>query len=361
MADYEKLLKLRPEHAAKNLGSKSKVCLLSSRDIFRVLRGDKLIVMACNARMTHNIPGLMRAAKDLDAIIGFEMAKSESDLSGGYTGFTPQIYFNAIIEYAEREKFGQPFFIHADHTTVKDTSEKAIKSARELNAEQLRVGYTSFSIDASFNQLPDNIRITSQLAKPLMEYNIGLEVEVGEILSLKKGGHISTVEEALEMVDGVQANGIKPNLLATNNGSVHGNYKPGEDVHIDLKRTGEIYEAIKGKGVDIAQHGITGTPLNLVGQFADYGIRKGNVATQWQNITHECLPKDLEDTIQNWCKKEGKDLKEATKPFKKEIDSIPKEYAEKIVEKTREVAKEFILAFRAKDSAPKVAERLLKG
>jgi len=359
MADYEKLLKLRPEHAVKNLGAKSKVCLLSSRDIFRVLRKDKMIVMACNARIIHNIPGLMRAAKELDAVIGFEMAKSESDLSGGYTGFTPQLYFNAIIEWAEKEKFYLPFFIHADHTTVKDTSEAAIKSARDLNAEQLRVGFTSFSIDASFNPLPDNIRITTQLAKPLMEFNVGLEVEVGEILSLKKGGHISTVEEGVEMVDGVQAAGIKPNLLAINNGAIHGNYKPGEDVHIDLKRTGEIYEAIKGKGVDIAQHGITGTPLNLVGQFADYGIRKGNVATQWQNIVHELLPKDLEDAIQAWCKKENKDLKSATKPFKKEIDSIPKEYSEKIVGKTEEVAKEFILAFRAKGSAALVASRLL--
>lgn len=359
MADYEKLLKFRPEHAVKNLGAKSRLCLLSSKDIFRVLRSDKMILMACNARMTNSIPGLMRAAKELDAIIGFELAKSESDLTGGYTGLTPQLHFNAIVEWAEREKFYLPFFIHADHTTVKDTSEKAIKSARELNAEQLRVGYTSFSIDASFNQLPDNIRITTQLAKPLMEYNVGLEVEVGEILSLQKGGHISTVEEAMQMIEGVQAAGIKPNLLATNNGSIHGNYKPGEEVHIDLKRTGEIHEAIKGKGVDIAQHGITGTPLNLVGQFADYGIRKGNVATHWQNIVHECLPKDLEDAIKSWCEKEGKSLKEATKPFKKEIDSIPKEYSEKIINKTKEVALEFILAFRAKGSASKAAERLL--
>ena len=201
MAGYEKLLPLRPEHAVKNLGAKSKICLLSSRDIFRVLRKEKIIVMAANARFVHSIPGLMRAAKELDAVIGFELAKSESDLSGGYTGLTPKMHFDAIVESAEKEKFYLPFFIHADHTTVKDTSEKAVKSAADLNAEQLRVGYTSFSIDASFNELEDNIRITSQLAKPFMNYNVGLEVEVGEILGLQEGGHIVaafSLEELLQ-------------------------------------------------------------------------------------------------------------------------------------------------------------------
>lgn len=359
MSEYEKLLPFRPEHAVKNLGSKSKICLLSSRDIFRVLRREKLIVMACNARISHSIPGLMRAAKAMDAVIGFELAKSESNLKGGYTGFTPKLFFETIIDYAQKENFDLPFFIHADHTTVKDTSREAIEEARELNAEQLRVGYTSFSIDASFNPIPDNIRITSELAKPLMNYNVGLEVEVGEIRSIQKGGHISTVEEAVEMIDGVLANGVIPNLLAINNGAVHGNYKPGEEVHIDLKRTGEIHEAIKdkGNGIDIAQHGITGTPLHLVGQFADYGIRKGNVATQWQNIVHQFLPPDLKKAMQDWCEKEGKDLKMATKPFKKDIDSIPKEYVDKIIAETEKVAKEFIKAFRAQGSATK----LLKG
>ncbi len=106
---------------------------MSSKDIFRVLRKEKLIVMACNARISHSIPGLMRAAKAMDAVIGFELAKSESNLKGGYTGFTPKLFFETIIDYAQKENFDLPFFIHADHTTVKDTSREAIEEARELN------------------------------------------------------------------------------------------------------------------------------------------------------------------------------------------------------------------------------------
>ena len=103
--------------------------------------------------------------------------------------------------------------------------------------------------------------------------------------------------------------------------------------------------------MNIAQHGITGTPLTLVGQFADYGIRKGNVGTNWQNIAHECLPEDLMQAMRDWAKKEGKDIKFATKQFYAEIDSIPEEYKKKTEQAAYESAMEFIKAFRATGTA----------
>ena len=39
--------------------------------------------MACNTRIRHVVPGIMRAAEELDAIVGFEMAKSEGHIDGG--------------------------------------------------------------------------------------------------------------------------------------------------------------------------------------------------------------------------------------------------------------------------------------
>ena len=120
------------------------------------------------------------------------------------------------------------------------------------------------------------------------------------------------------------AAGVHPDLLAINNGSKHGNYLEGEKISIDLDRTGEIYRAIHDRfGVSIAQHGITGTPLHLIGKFAEYGIRKGNVGTQWQNIAHAGLPPELMGRMRDWAKEAGKDIKFATKPFKAEIDAVP--------------------------------------
>lgn len=354
------ILDLRPEHILKKLGSKSKVCLLNSHNIFKVLKDEKVIVLACNTRIKHVIPGIMRAADELDSVVAFELAKTEGGMDGGYTGQTPQIYFETIVDYADRINFTKPFFIHGDHTTVKDTSPEAFQSAKKQIEAEIEAGYTSIAIDASFNELEDNIRITSQLATLILPYGLGLEVEVGEVKSAGQEAVITTVEEATTFIDGLADNGIHPALLAINNGSKHGNYLEGEKIFINLDRTKEIFNAIKPKGVCIAQHGITGTPLAIVGKFADYGIRKGNVGTEWQNIAHQFLPKDLMDQMKKWADDHKKDIKFATREFKREIDSIPGKNIKQIEQKAYEEACSFITSFRAKNLASLVKVKLLR-
>jgi fructose-bisphosphate aldolase, class II len=348
---YAKLLDKRFDSIKRKLGANSKVCPLSSRDIFSAIRDQKMIMMACNIRIKHVVPGIMKAAQELDAIVGFELAKTEGNLDGGYTGQNPQAFFEMLVDYAEKTGYTMPFFIHGDHITVKSPSEKEIESARALIAAELEAGYTSYCVDASFNHLEDNIKITTTLAKPIIEAGWGLESEVGEISSVGQEAHVTTVQEATEFIDGIMANGIIPNLLAINNGSKHGNYLEGEEINIDLKRTGEIADVIVKHNIRIAQHGITGTPLHIMQKFADYGIRKGNVGTEWQNIAHRHLPQDLLDKMKDWSKTNNKNIKEATKPFKSEIDSIPAKYAQAISDEAYQAAKEYITAFRANGSA----------
>jgi fructose-bisphosphate aldolase class II len=354
-----KMLDLRPEHIRRKLGSRSKVCLINSHDIFKVLRDEKVIVMACNARIRHVIPGILRAAEELDSVVALELAKTEGGVDGGYTGQTPQIFFETIVEYAESMGFSKPFFIHGDHTTVKDTSTEALESAREQIKAELEAGYTSIAIDASFNELEDNIRITGQLAELIRPYGLGLEVEVGEVKAAGQEAQLTTVEEARTFIDSLAESDVNPDLLAINNGSKHGNYLEGEKIFIDLDRTKEVFDAVRPRGVCIAQHGITGTPMSVVGKFADYGIRKGNVGTEWQNIAHEFLPKDLLDEMKKWAGDQEKDIKFATREFKKEIDSISRADAGQIEQRAYEAACSFIKAFRAENLASLVKARLV--
>ncbi|UCC80150.1 MAG: class II fructose-bisphosphate aldolase [Candidatus Zixiibacteriota bacterium] len=355
---FKKLLDMRPDNIRAKLGARSKICLINGKDIFENIRDEKIIVMACNTRIKHVIPGIMKAAMETDSLVAFEMAKSESDLKGGYTGMTPQDYFDTVIGYADEIGYDRPFVIHGDHLTVKTTKEEDIKATEDLIAEQLNAGYTCYALDASFNEEEDNIAITSRMARPIVEMGFGLETEVGEIKSVGSSGEITTVEEARTFVEGLLDNGITPHLLGINNGSKHGNYLEGEEISIDLERTGECYEAVKKHGVCIAQHGITGTPLHLVGRFADYGIRKGNVGTQWQNIAHKNLPDDLMTEMKNWASEAGKDIKFATRQFFNEIGDIPDKYKKAMEEESRKAAIEFFEAFRAVGSAKMLAEKV---
>jgi len=352
------LLDLRPAHIQTKLGAKSPICLIGSHPVIEAFRDEKVMVMACNTRIKHAIPGIMKAAEELDAIVGFELAKTEAGLDGGYTGMTPKTFFDTIVDYADHLRFSKPFFIHGDHITVKDTAPEQFDSSRVLIDAQLEAGYTSFAIDASFNDLEDNIRITAALAKRLSDMQVGLEVEVGEIKTVGQEAEITTVEEALGFIRGLKDHGVDPDLLAINNGSKHGNYLPGEEVHIDLQRTGEIYKAVRPFGVCIAQHGITGTPLHLMGQFTDYGIRKGNVGTLWQNIAHEHLPGDLMAAMKKWAVENNKNIKETTRIFKPQIDSIGERHVQAIVDHSFREACEHIKAFRSQGSASLLKKKL---
>jgi len=357
--DWKSLKRFVPETIARRIPGNHPACPLNGRDVFRALASRKVIVMACNIRIPSVIPGIMRAATDLGAVVAFELAKSEGDLGGGYTGMTPEIFVSTILEYAKKTGFSVPFIIHGDHITVKNTSEKEIEGSRALIAAEIEAGYTCFAIDASFNPIPENARIVTDLSRPIVERGLGLEVEVGEIKAAGSEATLSTVEDAVGLMERLADAKVEADLLAINNGSKHGNYLDGEQISIDLERTGQIYEAVHDRfGVSIAQHGITGTPLHLVGRFADYGIRKGNVGTQWQNIAHAGLPPDLMRKMRDWAKEAGKDIKFATKQFKAEIDSIPAESARAIEETAYREAVELLRAFRAEGTAAVVADQL---
>src|SRR5512138_1975820 len=119
---HKNLFKHISPRVQKMLGSDSRICMLDGSTIYRHIAESPFIIMACNTRIKHVIPGIMRAAEELDAVIAFELTATEGGLNGGYTGQNPQQFVSTLLEYAENCKFTKPFMIHADHITIKNTS-----------------------------------------------------------------------------------------------------------------------------------------------------------------------------------------------------------------------------------------------
>lgn len=365
---------------------------ISGKKLFESLKGTKGIVMAANIRISHSVRGIMQAAKEKNSAILFEIAKSEV----GYTGQSPQIFMDNILKAAEELEFNQPYAVHADHITIKENTADAIKSAEDLIKAEIAAGFTSYAIDASHNfnveadteleQLADNIEITKKLAKLIPE-GAGLEVEVGEVgrADPETGEKMLTsVDESVTFIKALEEDSIQPDLLAINNGTVHGNVYDEKGniialVGIDVEVTKAIADAIKPLGVRIAQHGITGTPFDMMHLLVDAGIAKGNVATHWQNIAVENMADELRGKLQQWtlaskqaakmkAKKPkisegellGKNIKHSIKVFKDEIDRMDQEYVEKIIAATKKDALEFFDAFQAEGTADTVKAYLEK-
>jgi len=293
--------------------------------ILSALAGHKTIVMAANIRVASVAKGIFRAAKDTDSAVFMELARSECDLKGGYTGMTPADFSKRMNDAAAAVGF-DVWALHADHITIKKGDAAEIESTKQLIDAQIAAGYTSFAIDAShlFNfegknvreELDPNIRVTTDLAqyiqKKMNGKEFGLEVEVGEIGRKDNSGLVLTKpEEAVTFIKSLNENGVNPQVLAIANGSTHGHtYDVAgnvvEQLSIDIPQTKAIAKALRDNKltVGIAQHGITGTPRDLINlHFPKGDIIKGNVGTFWQDVVFSTLKvyePALYKSIQDW-------------------------------------------------------------
>lgn len=349
----------RPENVRKRFPN-SIVPLLNGKALVAAARKKTAMIMATNIRCRLPVEGIVLASMATKAPVLYEIAKSELS----YTEFTPYTFAAFIVE--ENERLGNtevPFGIHADHLTVKKSEE--VNAVADLIAQEMEAGYTSFAIDASHMENEKNLEATAALARPIVEAGLNLEVELGEI-GAKSGSAegFTQPEEAKWFIEALAGKGIHPNLLAINNGSIHGTYFGTSQEGIQLELTRAIWEAIQPWSVDIAQHGITGTSLDKISSFIQYGIRKGNVGTLWQNISlgvamnqngnaittenkeyikrpYRGIPDELWDEIMKWAvetKNTGGNIKNANKPFAAQFNALPLRYKQRITEHAFEEA-----------------------
>jgi len=358
----------RPANVRKRFPN-SIVPLVNGKALIEAARKNGAMVMATNIRCRLPVEGIIRASMATKAPVMYEIAKSELS----YTEFTPATFVEFIVR--ENERLGNtevPFAIHGDHITVKNPNE--VDNVRKLIAEEMEAGFTSFAIDASHMENELNLKATSELAKPIVEAGFCLEVELGEI-GAKSGSAegFTRPDEAEWFIGELVARGIHPDLLAVNNGSIHGTYFGTAQEGIQLDLTLEIWKAIQPWSVDIAQHGITGTSLEKISSFINYGIRKGNVGTFWQNISfgfamnqngnalttedkgyikrpYRGIPDELWQEIWEWAKKTGNvggNIKKANGEFAAKLNAIGKEYKERITAHAYEEAVKLFEATRS--------------
>jgi len=369
---------------------------LPGNKVFNALKDEECIILACNPRITIGVAkAVFKAAKDLDAALIMELARTECNHKIGYTGLTPSTFSQNLNK--ANEAIGHDIWIlHADHIGIKEGTPEEIGDVKDMISAQIQAGYTSFAIDSShlFNfegktieeELAPNIKATIEVANFIKEKmagkEFGLEVEVGEIGRKGAEGMVLTKpEEAVKYIKTLNEAGINPNLIAIANGSTHGNIYDEQgnliaQTTIDIEQTKKVAKALRNNGchVRIAQHGITGTPLEIIKDKFPHGdILKGNVATLFQNIVFDALKKyhnDLWQEMFDWVLKNkpiegkkpeeifGKNGKYAPKVFFDRIYAMSDECKKEIEEKSYKAAYDHIKAFKGEGSASIVRERL---
>ena len=278
MNNFEKALQIgRPPNIVK-LFPNSKALIVSGKFIdLALLAKGKAITMAANGRNSFVIRGALKAAQRANAALIIEIAKSE----GGANAYCAVNYWNiARIVDATCNELGItiPVAIHADHYGLK--SDQDVEAAKVEIPSIFDAGITSIAIDAS--HMPDDKNLLGNLELyPFVPEWAGLETEIGEIKG-KEG--LSTMEEALFLIQGLNAHGIFPNWIAMNNGTTHGIEASGQGIQVDL--TAQIHQALEKYKVSGAQHGTSGNNSDRLRKIAsETRTTKANVATALQMIS----------------------------------------------------------------------------
>jgi fructose/tagatose bisphosphate aldolase len=277
-ADFERALEIgRPPNITK-LFPNSKALIVSGKYVDRaMLAKGKAITMAANGRNYFVIRGALKAAQRANATIIIEIAKSE----GGANAYCAVNYWNIARQVdAACNELGItiPVAIHADHYGIKNDNDVA--AAKVEIPSLFEAGITSIAIDAS--HLPDDKNLLASLElSPLVPSWAGLETEVGEIKG-KTG--LSTLEEALFLIQGLNAHDIFPDWIALNNGTTHGIEASAQGIQVGL--TEEIHNALTKYAVSGAQHGTSGNSSDRLREIAARTrTTKANVATALQMIS----------------------------------------------------------------------------
>ncbi len=325
---------------------------IHGKKVWKTVKDKKVTVLAANTRSELSIKPILAAAEEEDAVVAIELAKTES-FDPCYSGISPEELNELTKDYAN--EVGDPdYFLHQDHNTYgrAGATEEEWEKTVKFRDKGMDNGYTSFSVDASYLNLEDNIEAATKLAKPLQENNLAIEVEVGEI---KGEEEITKVGEAHYFIESLEENGINPDILAISNGSVHGHYGKSQIPHIHLRRTYDIASAVKSHGISgIAQHGTTGTPNIIIDQFPEHEIKKANVATNFQDIVVDNLPDGLVEDMREWQEEHDKSsIKYAFSKYRDEMREIDEKYRDKIYEETLERARNLIRFFNSQGLAKK--------
>ena len=276
--DFQAALDFARPPNVKKLFPNSKALIVSGRYIDRaMLKKGGCMTIAANGRNAFVIRGALRAAQKANAAIIVEIARSE----GGKDAYCAVNLWNIARQtdaFMNELGITIPVAIHADHFGIKKPED--IEAAKIEIPSLFDAGITSIAIDAS--HMPDDQNLLANIELfPFVPDWAGLETEVGEIKG-KLG--LSTAQEALFLIQGLNAHGISPDWIALNNGTTHGIEQ--SDAGINVQLTAQIHNALAPYNVSGAQHGTSGNSSDRLREItAKTRTTKANVATALQMIT----------------------------------------------------------------------------
>jgi ketose-bisphosphate aldolase len=242
---------------------------LNLLDKLKEVQIEKKALLAANFYNLETCKGIVQAAGKLNSSVILQVTPGSIDYMGLKTAI-------AIARTVSAEKKTQAW-LHLDHC-----------SDIELIKLCLDESFDSVMIDASDEEIGENISITREVVKIAEPYHVNVEAELGYVPKPNIEIDKNKFTEPMEAKRFVEETGITSLAIAV--GSKHGFYD-GEP-KLDIGRIAEIRKVSEAF---LVLHGASGIPSDVLQAAVGNGITKVNVATD----TKDVFMKTLKNVLQN--------------------------------------------------------------
>ncbi len=288
--------------------------------------GGGFTVPAINLRtLTYDLARvILRVARKLQAgAFILELARTEMV----YTMQPPVEYAGVCLAAAITEGWRGPLFIQGDHFQInlqryREDPEREIGDLKALIKNSLAAGFYNIDIDSSTlvdlskkdlkEQQKLNFGLCAELTKFIREHQPdGIEVSVGGEIG-EIGGKNSTPEELIAFMDGYlevlgsSLEGISK--ISVQTGTTHGGVVLPDgsiaEVKLDFDTLATLSKLARERYrlAGAVQHGASTLPDEVFHRFPEVETAEIHLATQFQNIVFEHLPRELKNRMYAWVK-----------------------------------------------------------
>ena len=263
MTVLDKVLALRPTNAVSRLG-KSRLPLLNPRDLVRALETEPSSLLCVPVPALEVLPGLLRAARDQDAVLGLACAHPFPKRN------TAAVFFDAVKAAADEIEHRRPIFLQAGPVRITTLEQKALEMAAAEVFKFVDAGFSLISLDTSALSQDDGVRIAAGLARLAVERELSIE-----IAAPMEGGGRPTPDTLRQYLEALGKKGLEPRFVRLRSTTILP-LDGGGDTEGDFAALRELQAVVLERGATLSIED-RGTPSRLLSSWTAAGVKKVDV------------------------------------------------------------------------------------
>jgi hypothetical protein len=297
----ERVLGLRPTNAVGRLGAHSLLPALNPRDLLAVL--PEGAALACfPAYAPWAVPGLLRAARDLDAVLGIACPHPLGEREA------PAQLVDQVGREAAAARHQRPLFLQAGPLRLRSTEPAELDAVSSAVWDFVEAGFTLISVDVSA-LVPRDGGVLAQVVQSATERELGVEVTP----PLGDGGRFDAAG-ATAFLESIVSRGVLPQFLRLPASAYALAPHAREPWELDLSVLEAAREIARAHGAALAVEQDGGAPERLGATLLRAGVRKVDADELCARAALGAWPKDAQEALDQRAQAQGLDRRRLIRP-----------------------------------------------